>query len=349
MTRRETDAISMEKYLHVCVPELDDELIALEDRVARGARTRILRKRDVLELITIGCETCGAFNSPPSVPGSVAQIVEAEKRKNIPSFVRRGRELELSVCAAAAVMKTVSHGTGVRPWYGWGVAEVLAASLWSALSFLPACEGPKLEALRRLMVRTARDRILVASLRARKRKVVRSSEGVASDNDESEDGRSEVRKAVCVLEWNAMVDQEEIDVLRWVIAGVCASLDRRLELLSPEIRAIAAGFEIGALMRAPPAQRHRDYAVGGLTDDTCLCLSQVLEALGEYRMKMTMSFEGAPIDSVALVFPLLSALSAGEATGPGANLSRPLSEWGARALLERSLLNICLQGGKAHE
>ena len=118
-------------------------------------------------------------------------------------------------------------------------------------------------------------------------------------------------------------------------------MDGPLQLLSSAVRAVTIGVEIGALMRGLPTQAHRNLALRNLDDSDPISLMQLLEELGESRLKLAASFkEETLIDKTPLVFPLLSAIRSGEGTGLSVDIPRQLSEWTARALLERSILRF---------
>ena len=83
----------------------------------------------------------------------------------------------------------------------------------------------------------------------------------------------------------------------------------------------------------------------GLDKADPVSLPSLLEVLGEDRLVIADSFkEESLIDDAPLVFPLLSAIRSGKGTGLAANLPRSLSEWGARALLERAGTADTIQG-----
>ena len=129
--------------------------------------------------------------------------------------------------------------------------------------------------------------------------------------------------------------------LWWVLGGVSKIFGHPLHSLSPETRAIIAGVEIGALMRALPTQSHHNLALRGIDEADPLSLPNLLAALDEDRLVIAESFKDESlIDHAPLVFPLLSAVRSGEGVAVGAGLRRSLSEWAARALLERAVLRI---------
>ena len=327
------------KCVRIFEPEPDDDFVVKREAAITELRTQFLKKRTMSDLMAIGSEVCEVFHDSPSIPDVLANQVETAIKKHSASFVRDGRDLEMGVCAVAAIVQSISSSR--KKWADWSIVDVLAVALWSALSFVSARNAPKLEAFRRLAIDAARNRILNTSLETRARRKVPEVGAFGDDQTTPEAFASAVTPTINALQMNAALDREEIDILWWVLGGVSEIFDRPLQSLSPEVRAVTAGVEIGALMRALPTQSHRNLALRGLEETDPLSLSKLLAALGEDRLKIAGSFEDeALIDKAPLVFPLLSAIRSGEGAGLGADSPRSLSEWGARALLERAILRI---------
>ena len=327
------------KCVRIFEPEPDDDFVVKREAAIRELGTQFLKKRNVPDLMGIGSGICEVFRDSPSIPDVLAEQVEAAIKKQSASFVRDGRDLEMGVCAAAAVVQAISPSGKARTV--WSNADVLAVALWSALSFMSTPNTPKLEAFRLLAVDVARNRILNTSLEARARHKVPELGAFGGEQTTPEAFALAVKPTIDALRINTALDREEIDLLWWVLGGASEIFDRPLQSLSTEVRAVTTGVEIGALMRALPTQSHRNLALRGLEKTDPLPLPKLLAALGEDRVKIAESFEDeALINEAPLVFPLLSAIRSGEGTGLGADLPRSLSEWGARVLLERAILRI---------
>ena len=192
-----------------------------------------------------------------------------------------------------------------------------------------------------LAVDAARNRSLNAGLETRDRHDVPAFGAFGSDEIDSETFASATIPTVNALRLNAALDREEIDLLWWVLGGVSEIFSRPLQTLSQEVRAVTTGIEIGALMRALPTESHRNLVLRGIEDADPFPLPKLLEALAADRLVVADSLKDEPlIDGAPLVFPLLSAVRSGEGTGRCADVPRRLSEWGARALLERAVLRI---------
>ena len=332
------------KSVRIFEPEPDDDFVTKRTEAIKALKIWLLKRRNNLELTALGSGICQVFRDSPSMPDAIANQVEDAIKKQSASFVRDDSELEMGVCAAAAGLQAIECGSKAQDRLS--VADVLAVVLWSSLSFLPACKAPKLEEFRVLAVDAARERCLNAGLETRKRHDVPAfgAFGGEETDTDNEPFASATAPTVDALRLNAALDREEIDLLWWVLGGVSESFRRPLQALSPEVRAVTTGIEIGALMRALPTQSHRNLVLRGIEEADPLSLPKLLEALGEDRLVIADSVKNESlIDRAPLVFPLLAAVRSGKGTGRSSDVPRLLPEWGARALFERGVLRV-LQG-----
>ena len=155
------------KCVRIFEPEPDDDFVLKRVAVIRDLRARYLKTRTISKLMAIGSGVCEVFRDSPSIPDDLAAQIEVAIKKQSPSFVQDGRDLEMGVCAAAAVVQSVNSSGKAQD--GFPASDVLAVALWSAVSFLPPCNAPKFEEFRELAIEAARNRILTASLKNRAR------------------------------------------------------------------------------------------------------------------------------------------------------------------------------------
>ena len=331
------------KCVRIFELEPDDDFVTKRTKAIGELKSSILRKKNTLDLMVLGSGICQMFDDSLSMPDAVATQVETAIKKQSVSFVRDDRDLEMSVCAAAAVVQAIESGGKARN--ASSAADVLAVALWLSLSFLPACNAPKLKEFRALAVAAAQKRILNTSLETRTRHDVPTFGAFGDDETGKEAFASATKATIEALRLNAALDREEIDLLWWVLGGASEIFRRPLQSLSPEVRAVTTGVEIGARMRALPTESHRNLALRGIEDGDPLPLPKLVEALGDDCLAVAASVEDESlIDGAPLVFPVLAAVRSGEGAGLGADVPRRLSEWGARALLERSVLQIFPRG-----
>ena len=287
--------------------------------------------------MTLASGVLGVFRDPPVIPDPHVAAVETAIKKRSQSFVRDDRELEMGVCATIAVVLAIEGGGKVSE--GWAIADVLATAVWSGATFLQPSSGPKLETLRLETISAAQARILGSSLDTRIRHKVPDFGPFGDDAVGAEAFGKATAGTIKALRYNAALDREELDMLWWVLADTSMVLAKPLASLSAETRAIATGIELGALLRRLPSQSHRNLCVRGVSEADQMSLPSLLDALGEDRMALAASFENETlVDDAPSVFPLLNGMRAGSSALAGAEVLRPLSEWCARALLERAVL-----------
>ena len=328
------------KYIRIYEPNPNDEFVAKRQAAIKNLRSRFLRKKDVASLMKLGSAASGVFRDPPTIPNSLINIVEdAIKRQSISFVGGDDRTLEMCVCTTAAVVLIIE--SAVNSSDGWCKADVLAVALWSGTSFLPPCKEPKLEEFRLQVIEIARIRILKSGLESRDRDNVSAFGKFEDEEFTSEAFRVATTRTVDALRHNAALDREEIDLLWWVLANTSNTFKQLLTSLSPEVRAVTTGVELGALMRRLPSQSHHNLSMRDIDEGEPIQLAKLLEALGEERFEIAATFKDELlIDDVPFVFPLLWAVRTGECTTAGANQQRSLREWCARALLERAVLRV---------
>jgi len=140
---------------------------------------------------------------------------------------------------------------------------------------------------------------------------------------------------------NAMLNEEEIKVLRWVLANESFLLKKPYsEIKDPECELIAKGLELGGLLKRFPTLEHYRLVSNYVTAEIRLSLGTLVQNLGEDCKQLSESFVNEQvIDDCPLGFPLLTSLR-GETVGGGleGNIERSLEDWFGRALLERAMV-----------
>ena len=176
------------KCVRIFEPEPDDDFVTKRTKAIQDLKTRLLKKRSIADQAALGSGICQVFRDSPSIPDSIATQVGAAIKKQSASFVQDGRDVEMGVCAAAAIVQAVeSRGKAQN---ALSMADILAVAIWSSLSFLPPCNAPKLEELRVLAVDAGRNRSLKAGLATRDRHYVPA---FGSDESDSETFVSDTR------------------------------------------------------------------------------------------------------------------------------------------------------------
>lgn len=270
--------------------------------------------------------------------------VQAAIQKKSPSFLYEERPLDVSVCAGMAMVSILGNSPGKS---SWNVPDVYATALWSALSYQPVLDAERRENLRREVLNTAADFSVASAEKARERHTVPDPadlEITIEGGEVKSNFKDAVEKTVETLRCNAVLDREELDFLWWAQLGHSRLLKKQLSEIDEPTRIVAAGIEGAMILRRPPCEVHREIVLRTLDHDPELDLVELLAALGDNRSALSAVIIKANVSSYPTVFPLLHALITGESNGLGASLKRPVSEWGARALIETTFVRLMSQG-----
>ena len=109
-------------------------------------------------------------------------------------------------------------------------------------------------------------------------------------------------------------------------------------------RLVASGIEAASHLRRLPADVHRDLVLRTIDKDPETDLTGTLQALGDDRPTLGARYAGGNAERFSAIFPLLNALATGALNATGASEKRKASSWGARALLEASLIKMTTTG-----
>ena len=238
-----------------------------------------------------------------------------------------------SVCVMTATLRVLQSSQLSAP-RKLKRRDSIALALWSALSFQKPLPGQRLEDVRAEMLDSARRTALDLARRGRTRRPIRDGASLDAQNSS--------------FRWNAVLDREEIEVLRWTLADESTLLERPYsEVRSDETVAVARGLELGLLLTKLPIYRHYELASRDAASGHEINLGGLLEALGEDRHALVSPFEGkSDIAACPTVFPLLTALEQGVIAQADAAVARSLPDWCGRALLESAIFKHMQANGR---
>ena len=305
------------------------------------------RSRNRRSVVQKASEVATALGGDGIPPESLAMEVEGVIQTYASAFLHSERPLEVGICAGVAVIDLMA---GDRGSSGWTAVDVLATALWSALGFQPALEDAKREDLRTEVLEVARSRTVDAGELARERKGVSDFGDFRISEGKWANVPVNFKKATGVtiraLRRNAALDREELDFLWWAQLGRSRLLDKRFSEIDESVRLIAVGIEAANHLRRLPCENHRDVALRTLDKNPEKDLNQLVSAVGCERRVLGAPYADSDgiVFGAPFVFPLLHALATGSTLGDGARIKRTAAEWGARALLEASLVKLLSTG-----
>jgi hypothetical protein len=331
---------------HVRIFEMapTDDLVEKRTAAVKELGTRFSQRETVSKILQLANDLSVGIATKGKIPDALAEEIGAAIKEQSASFVLTGQEIQVLACAlmgSLQVLEAAKPSSGV-----WSRHDVLAAGLWSALSFQPALSEPKLEALRTEMLTRSRNQIVATSSSARKRVPVSDFSVDLSNLDEEWTNfaarlKAGTEETIAALRTNAALDREEIDLLWWVLADRSALLEARLSSLPPATAAVASGLEAARLLRRLPGDAHHHLVTRNIANGEPLNLVSLIRTMGEDRTKVTATFqEKTMLSRFPAVFPLLSAITTGHVLQTGTRKKQSLSDWAGRALLEGAILHL---------
>ncbi len=337
--------VDVAAYARIFAAVPDDDLVGKRTSAVKDLGAKIVKGNQIPVLLQYANDIALAVDASAGAPATLLGDVQASVRKTAVAFVAEEAPLEATVCALMAALQVIEGGKPSRSVLT--SVDLFAVGLWSALGFQSARKEAKFEELRVAVLARAQALIASSAEAGRLRHAIPDVVAVAPAELDGTNLAKTVNEAtnpaLSALRYNAQIDREEIDLLWWVIGDRSRLLGHRFSATStPVATALAAGLEAGEIVRRVPGAAHRNLAQrqGGAADEA-YTLKELLQALGDDRVKLAVSFEGdAQVTSYPAVFPLLHALKVGHGSDPKSRLKRSLVEWTERALLERAILGV---------
>lgn len=325
------------RHVRIFEPAATDDFVTKRDLAIKDLRGQFVKQNTVGELFALGADVVRGAFLEADMPQPLVDKIAAALKKQSASFVADDCTLEMRICGALAAGQVVTTGGKSDEW---AVGDVVAMAIWLATDFIPPLPDPNLEALRVDLHAAGRQRVLRTAIESRDRKAV-PDVGVFGGDTVSPESFAKALAAVPALRYNAALDREELDLLWWLYAGHSIILDRPLAGLSQATRAVITGIELGSLMRRLPSQSHRNLVLRDIAPDQSMSLNELLEAIDGDRATIADTLDGETLLGHAPdVFPLLTGIVRGTASGTAAQQPRSMGDWAARAILERSATRI---------
>lgn len=334
----------MAKYSRIFWPEPQDDQVRRLNQAVIEVQTWMQALSPAEGAIELAATIARAFDR--GAPNDELSVVveDAIIASGSDAFVREGNDLQITVVAVAAALDLVRKSSIEDD--GWGAVDAFAAACWSALSFQRAVEKESLELLRVELLNAAQERTCEVAEKSRLRTAV-PEVGLLSIPDNAPTGaraktafRSAMEPLVKALRENAELDREEIDFLWWRLGDWSTILGKPFSALSDINRAVVAGLECGALLKRIPSSGHRNVVLQGISDVSSFNLEQLLGQLQLEKAELWEFLNQADFSPSAEVFPLLHSISTRNVDANGFEIARSARDWGSRALLEASVLQL---------
>ena len=326
--------------LQVTNDDVDARKKAITDLAGKWGKVR-----SISGILGKSSEICQALHGDGHPPSSLGEEVEAVVQDYASAFLYLESPLEVGICAGSAILELLDGGQHVD---GWAIADVYATAIWCALSFQPPLEDAKREALRVEVMEACQARSVESAEAARLRSTVPDFGDFGEAQGEDAKPVVTFKKAtsttITALRRNAALDREELDFLWWAQVTRSRLLGKPFHQISEPVRVVACGIEAASRLRRLPCDVHRDIALRTLEGNPELDLGELLVEMGENRVLLAERYQTGTVAEFPGLFPLLHALASGSAVAHGTSVKRSCEDWGARALLEAGLVQMCSTG-----
>ncbi|PBP35907.1 GTPase-associated system all-helical protein GASH [Pseudomonas syringae] len=334
----------MAKHSRIFWPDPQDEQVRRLNLAVAEFQVWIRTLSPASRAIEFAAALARAFESG-SVDEELAETVEkAIVKTGSDAFVREGNDLQITVVAVVAVLDLVREDEMADD--GWGVVDAFAAACWSALSFQSTVQKEGLEVLRDELLSTSRARVIKVAEESRVRAAVPEVGLLQIPDSTPTNARAKnafktaVEPLVKSLRENAELDREEIDFLWWRLSDWSAVLEKPLSSLSDANRAVYAGLECGLMLRRAPSSGHRNVALQGISNEKSFTLAELVGELEVDNEKLKAAISSDDVIAAGEVYPLLKSILSGDLKVFGSAIARSTRDWGGRALLEASVMQL---------
>lgn len=327
-------------YIRIVDATPSDEAVTKCSLAVNDIATRYTKRAQPAALLRVANDIAVSVEDCSKMPADFVEANGTIINKHSASFVPKGNELHILVCALLAAKKKLAE----RPAGGsLNRTDVLAAGLWSALSIQEPHNSPKLEELRAAVLDQARAWALDSAESSRLRVSIPEVTIELADGADvaAVPGalKSGVAKAFDALRKNAELDREELNILWWALGDWSDTLNSTYSQEEPHVAAVLAGIDLGRLLRRLPADGHRHLLMRIAHGTQLFTLAEVIGGLGDKQTVLAEVIASNPsFEHNAHVFPLMTAIVNGASDHDEHKLTA--ADWGARSLLESALLNI---------
>ena len=317
-----------DRHVLICEPQPCPEELLEWRRVVKEVAAGILKINSRRGLLAIGSDLQDAVAKRAAVSGQLGDLVKSALERSRSRRDRPSGPLYTCVCAMLGVGEVLSGG-------GEAKRGVLAVAIWSALSFGVPLTEPRLEGLRSEILKRAQDEAIEMASRARRRS---TGFGERRGSPTETALKPAPMKAIKALTRNAALDQEELRVLRWLLADKSRALGSAVaDIDNAETGVLAMAMELGQLLTTAPAVFHYQLGRHFVRNPRSLDLEQLIDVVGLQQRRLTgLCPDQEVVKGCPAVFPLMRALLGEAVEGEGEEIGRGLNEWWERALLESS-------------
>jgi hypothetical protein len=331
------------KHIRIFNATPDDEYVSKRNLSINLIDAAIKKKTSNDEMFALANNIIRSVNNPDLLLADIKDVAVRALKKHSTSFVEDGEQLQIFTCVFLAVIKFLEKAKIVDGELS--VDLVLSLAVSNGLSFQGSiAEQEKLEALRNELQTVSQQKISMISEKSRVRKPMGQTPLTIPKENNFGSYNNVLNVAYGprfdVLNTNAILDREELNILWWAIIEWSSLADRQFKELNGAQAAVLSGIEISKLLHRFPGKAHSNLACKYSSSADELSGEELLEQIGDLLPSISGFINGFDkVKNNPMIFPLFSLLT-GNNENPGNTKKRSLHEWASRALLEGSMLNI---------
>lgn len=320
--------VDIAKHIRIFNPDPTDDLVRKRTTAIDALCLKLSRTSSVKVVFQWANDLSRAVEARGEISNFLIDRIENTIRESAEAFVAEGQELQMTVCGLLAALKLLDSGNNKN-------MKLMATAIYSALSIQNERSEAKLEALRAELLNKSRETFQQTAIKFRERVDVPQ---IPNKNDISTFRRSTIN-AVDALRTNAMLDQEEINLLWWFLSDWSNIFSCRFSNIeNPETKSLALGIEASQLLQGFPADAHKNLLLKFVDNSKAMSLPDLIRSIGDECEPLAQVHQDNQfVEMFPAIFPLLNALQPKHTVGSSNEPERPMAEWASRALLESTI------------
>lgn len=331
------------KHIRIFKTNIDDDFVTKRTAAIKVVEDAFKKPNTVDYPFQLASALIEGTSDPKKLAPEITEIVSKALKKQSSAFVADGEELQILTCALIAELEYLSNAVRSKQ-YQLLTIDIHALTIWNCFSFYSFVSGKnKLQALVDELVKQASNLVLNVSYTSRDRHPVGKPKDITGIEDVAQVGAvvKTFMPIIASLKINAVLDREEIDLLWWLQNGWSEIGDCKFEKLNDVESALFKGIEVSTLLRRMPSTAHRNLVIRSVDSTQQYTAAELFVALTDSREKLSKFLTDKQyLIAYPSVFPLFTMLKSWTDNISGADKKRSLQEWGERALVEGTLLDM---------
>ena len=220
--------IDIATHIRIFDPAPSDDLVKKRITAIKSLTSSLNRLRNLKPIFQWVNDLARAIDMDGELSETLELKIEHAIRKSAQAFVAEEENLQIIVCALLTSLNQLEYKQQKK---NLGIKNAIAIGLWSALSYQVPRNETNLEALRAELLQKAQKTTLHGAILSRQRTEVPNIDFSALKYDDLTSVDEELERStnsfIAALRKNSLLDQEEINLLWWVLSDWSKLFDCR--------------------------------------------------------------------------------------------------------------------------